>query len=178
MYALLFETIAIKTGLPYGNFDYGRLLGPHLFEAVPATVLVAWSPLVLGILPLLKKAPYITTVCVGTGLMVLADTVLDPAAVHIGFWAWQQPGPYYGVPFINFVGWIISGGIAMAAVEALRRKYDWRSPPAILKYNFMAIILFWVMVNLFSGQFVPVIVGGGLLMYAVKRHRSGTLKDR
>lgn len=33
------------------------------------------------------------------------DWVLDPLAVHIQFWQWYTPGPYYGVPLDNFLGW-------------------------------------------------------------------------
>ena len=178
VYALIFETIAIKTGLPYGAFSYGQLLGPHLFDAVPATVLVAWSPLVLGIIPLLPKMGLLKTVVLATVLMVLADTVLDPAAVRLGFWAWQQPGQYYGVPFINFIGWFVSGGIAMAAVIALKQKNQWPTPPTILIINFAAIIFFWSMVNLFSGQWIPVFIGAALLYYIIRRVQDVTLKDR
>ena len=40
--------------------------------------------------------------------MVVCDLVLDPAAVRLGFWAWYDPGPYFGVPVINFLGCVLS----------------------------------------------------------------------
>ena len=36
---------------------------------------------------------------------VLYDLYLDPIAVHLGIWIWSNPGPWFGVPIGNFVGW-------------------------------------------------------------------------
>ncbi len=49
--------------------------------------------------------------------VVAIDLVLDPAAVAIGFWAFVPPGVYYGVPVSNYVGWVISGTVAVVLVD-------------------------------------------------------------
>ena len=160
IYALLFETIAVKTGLPYGHFGYGGLLGPKLFDAAPATVLIAWTPLVLGILAVLQAVkPLWKQALVATLGLVVTDMVLDPAAVHIGFWSWTMPGLYYGVPIVNFVGWTISGGIAVCAIIYAQRRFNWPPIPAMLGWNLLAILFLWTMVNLFAGQLIPAILG-------------------
>ena len=174
LYALLFETVAIKTGVPYGRFSYGDLLGPHLFQAAPFTVLVAWTPLVLGVLTLNQAKRWWQRVLAYTVYLVLIDVVLDPAAVKLGFWQWVQPGPYYGVPFINFCGWILSGAIAFLLVE-LYLKYLGRRkvgpPPRLLGYNLVGILCFWSLVNLFASQFVPAAIGIVLATLANRRIR-------
>jgi hypothetical protein len=35
------------------------------------------------------------------------DLALDPIAEAQGFWSWDPKGPYYGVPYDNFLGWVI-----------------------------------------------------------------------
>jgi putative membrane protein len=160
IYALLFETIAVKTGVPYGNFGYGGLLGPKLFDAVPATVVIAWTPLVLGILAVLQTIkPLWKQALLATLGLVVIDMVLDPAAVHIGFWSWVTPGLYYGVPLINFVGWAISGSTAVCAIIYVRQRFNWPPIPAMLGWNLLAIIFLWTMVTMFAGQLIPALLG-------------------
>jgi len=160
VYALVFETIAINTGLPYGNFTYGGLLGPKLFESVPITVLLAWTPLVLGVLAVVQTIkPLWRRALVATLALVVVDMVLDPAAVHIGFWAWDVPGFYYGVPLINFAGWVLSGGIAFCAIIYAQRRFRWPSLPAMFGWNLLAIVFLWTMVNLFALQLIPAVLG-------------------
>jgi putative membrane protein len=160
IYALIFETIAVKTGWPYGTFAYSGLLGPKLFDAVPATVLIAWTPLVLGILAVLQtiKPLWLQALLATLGLVVI-DMVLDPAAVHIGFWSWNTPGLYYGVPLINFAGWIVSGGVAVSAIVYARWRLKWPPIPAMLGWNLLAIVFLWTMVNLFAMQPIPAVLG-------------------
>lgn len=169
IYALLIETFAIQTGMPYGVFDYGGLLGPKLFDAVPVTVLLAWTPLVLGVLAVLPSIkPLWKRVIVATLSLVVVDMVLDPAAVHIGFWAWDLPGFYYGVPLVNFGGWVLSGGIAFTAIIYLQQRFKWPPLPAVLGWNLLAIVFLWTMVNLFAVQLIPAVLGlavCGLIYY-------------
>lgn len=53
------------------------------------------------------------------GGVVACDLALDPVAVVLGLWSWDSPGPYYGVPWLNFAGW---GGVALAIYLA---GYGW-----------------------------------------------------
>lgn len=163
IYALIFETVAIKTGVPYGHFYYSGLLGPHVLGAAPLTVLVAWTPLVLGALALQRSLSPRKRVLLAIVLLVLTDVVLDPAAVHIGFWHWIHPGHYYGVPVINFIGWIISGTIAIVATSLYATRVKAPPMPQLLGYNLLGIIGFWSLVNLFAGQYVPALVGSLLI---------------
>ena len=115
LYALVVESVAVATGLPYGRFSYSQVLGPPLLGLAPPTVLLAWTPLILGALAMTRRA------WAAVALLVAVDLVLDPAAVRLGFWSWDEPGIYYGVPLINFFGWVLSGGIAVLALRRLPR---------------------------------------------------------
>ncbi len=154
LYALVFESVAIATGVPYGRFGYTGVLGPRLLGLAPPTVLLAWTPLVLGALAVTRRA------WAAVALLVALDLVLDPAAVHLGFWRWDTPGRYYGVPLVNFLGWVLSGGIAVLALRRLPRPV-----PGLLARNLWLVVVFWTAVNAWSGQLVPALVG--LVLVAV-----------
>ncbi len=176
VYALVFETLSIKYGWPYGKFVYSELLGPHLFSAVPFTVLVAWTPLVLGALAFsdsgtcsLGHSVWRTVKTVS--LLVITDTVLDPAAVKLGFWHWLKQGTYYGVPAVNFFGWVLSGSIAVVAMRIYMHRKRIATPPILLGYNLLGIVGFWGLVNLFAGQLIPAAISILLISYLVYENR-------
>jgi putative membrane protein len=35
------------------------------------------------------------------------DLFLDPQMVGWGFWVWDRPGAYFGIPLVNFLGWFV-----------------------------------------------------------------------
>ena len=43
LYAVVFESVAVATGVPYGRFSYSGVLGPPVFGLAPPTVLLAWT---------------------------------------------------------------------------------------------------------------------------------------
>lgn len=148
LYALVFESVAIATGVPYGRFVYTGVLGPPLLGLAPPTILLAWTPLILGSLAVTRRSWQ------AIALVVVLDLVLDPAAVSLGFWAWEEPGAYYGVPLVNFVGWVVSGGIAVLALRRLPRPV-----PGLFARNLWLVMVFWTAVNAWSGLWLPALVG-------------------
>ncbi|HEY5846180.1 MAG TPA: carotenoid biosynthesis protein [Microlunatus sp.] len=148
LYALVLESLAVATGIPYGRFSYSEVLGPRLFGLAPLTVLLAWTPLILGSLAVTRRAWQAVV------LVVVCDLVLDPAAVRLGFWAWDEPGPYYGVPVINFIDWVLSGGLAVLAMRRLPRPL-----PGLLARNLWLVMVFWTAVNAWSGLWLPAVIG-------------------
>lgn len=159
VYALVFESVAIATGVPYGRFGYSGVLGPRLFGLAPATVLLAWTPLVLGALAVTRRA------WAAVALLVALDLVLDPAAVHLGFWRWDDPGRYYGVPGVNYLGWVLSGGLAVLALQRLPRPL-----PGLFARNLWLVVVFWTAVNAWSGLVVPALVGLALVVVGARAY--------
>jgi len=160
LYALVFESIAVATGVPYGRFGYSGILGPPLFGLAPPTVLLAWTPLLLGSLAATRRAWQALV------LVVVADLVLDPAAVSLGFWSWEEPGWYYGVPLVNFLGWVVSGGIAVLALRRLPRPL-----PGLFARNLWLVLVFWTAVNAWSGQWGAVLVGVAVVVALAPGYR-------
>lgn len=169
--AYVVETVGVATGFPYGDFAYQTALGPTAF-GVPLALPLFWVPvLVNGLLLALRYVrPRVGSASVAAAaavpIVVGLDAVLDPGAVALGFWAWSDPGAYYGVPWVNFAGWFVSAtaGIAVLAasidVDALARRIDADDP---IFDTLVAFLVFWALVNAAYGQLVPLAGAVGLL---------------
>jgi len=105
------EAIGVFTGLPFGRYYYTEKLQPQLLN-VPVLIPFAW----LMMLPSSwAVAQYITGQEKGVKFAILSglaftawDLFLDPQMVEWGLWAWTNPGGYFGIPYVNFLGWFIS----------------------------------------------------------------------
>ena len=122
-YTYAIEIVGVRTDWPYGAFEYTIQLGPMLFGDVPLALPLFFIPLVLNayLLTLLvlgewSENPLIRVVSAIVAVVAI-DLVLDPAAVAIGFWEFIPAGVYYGVPVSNYVGWVISGTVAVVLVD-------------------------------------------------------------
>jgi putative membrane protein len=77
-------------------------------------------------------------------LVVAADLVIDPAAVHAGFWVWDSPGLYYAIPLSNFIGWALTG----AAYSWIFFQLSWEKspfpcPPLTVAASLLLITSLW-----------------------------------
>jgi len=121
-YAYGIEYLGVTTGWPYGAFEYGVSLGPML-GGVPLGLPVFFFPLVLNsyLLCLLLLGdlarPAWVRLPVVVATVVAVDLVLDPGAVALGFWTYDAGGAYYGVPWSNYAGWVLSATVAVAAFD-------------------------------------------------------------
>lgn len=171
------ELVAVHTGWPYGDFAYQRALGPMLLDAVPLALPVFFVPILLngyllGVLVLGRAADRIALrLPVVVALVVVLDLVLDPGAVALGFWAWTEPGPYYGVPLRNFAGWLLAASVAVALVhlsiphDAVLERLE---SCEFLLDDLVNFTVFWGLVNLYAGNWLPVAVALAILATLVR----------
>ncbi len=162
-FACAIETIGIITGFPYGEFTYSNALGAKLFGTTPFPVFFAWSPLVFGSLALaqITTKKITSQFLLALALLITTDLILDPGSVALGFWTWKNPGAYYGVPLINYLGWIISGSIGIAIAQAMQKHHEHKRASAstwiILPLLFS--IYFWTAINILVTNSIPAILG-------------------
>jgi putative membrane protein len=164
------ETVGVVTGFPYGPFYYGDALGPGIFGLVPFILPISYAPLVIGAVGAAwsSDAPgRLLWVLRSALLLTLIDGVLDPGAAALGFWVWPEGGAYYGVPFSNYAGWLLSGALASALLLAAGR-WSGAPPPGLLDSALVALA-FWVGVAVFSGLFLPALLGASLFAYLLHR---------
>lgn len=194
LWSYLIEGIGVRTGWPYGPFQYAMGLEPLLLGIVPLALPLFWLPMILssrllagrllarwmsirpGIKPSERRpAGPLAILLLSTLILVLLDAVLDPPAVGLGFWAYAEGGAYYGVPASNYLGWCFSGlvaqGILLAALP--ERRLAAAAPEAWSTDSLRAFLHFWGLVAVALGQVGPVALALGLLALDRRLSRPG-----
>ena len=166
---LIIEAQAIVTGLPYGEFHYSDDLGFRLFDLVPFTVAFAYLPMLLGSFTIASHVAGTSPVRLIIGsalLLVLIDLAIDPAIVHAGLWVWPGGGEYYGIPAINFFGWLLTGLLYSGILYlGMKERLIHQRPIAIgMASSLLLIISLWTGYLLYAGLLIPFIIGGILLI--------------
>ncbi len=164
-YTYVIEHLGVRTGWPYGTFEYTISLGPML-GGVPLALPVFFIPLVMNayLLCLLllgsRAANGWLRLLVVIPAVVMMDVVLDPGAVALGFWDFGG-GAFYGVPLSNYAGWVLS---ATVAVVALDRAFDRVGLQERLRNcefmldDMVSFVILWGAINLWFGNHVPALV--------------------
>ncbi len=165
-FGMFIETVGIYTCFPYGCFQYGADMGGKLLGTTPWTVAFAWAPLVLGAYGLVwKKGKTMSRIVAqGTLLLVAIDLILDPVAAELGFWIWESPGLYYGIPFVNFLGWVLSGAIGMYITAVLLQL---KKPNTLLISTTALSLALWLGTTLSLQQGIPLLISAILLVYTI-----------
>jgi putative membrane protein len=167
----LVEWVGLSSGLPFGEYHYSSRFGPELAGRLPLAVPLAWWVVVLPVylsaqaaLSLIfapKKnsaAPMQTSpwpvrlLAVTTALgSVAMDFAMEPAAVMRRYWTWDSSGPWYGVPWTNFIGWVVvvfvlALGLQLLAGKKLREGFRPGGPALLLPLLLPVTILlpFWI----------------------------------
>jgi len=161
IYAFSIETFAIITGFPYSPFHYTEMIGMKILGYTPFTVPFAYVPLFLGCIYLaaVRTKNIFKIILICALLVLVADLVLDPAAVSLNFWVYEFSSIFYGVPLQNFMGWILTGIIA-ATIGLILFKNEIKNeiPPAVVSSLFL-IISFWTAVCLYRQLWIPGLIG-------------------
>jgi uncharacterized membrane protein len=64
---------------------------------------------------------WVARVAAGSLVLLAWDLALDPAMSYATrYWIWGADGPYYGMPWLNLLGWYVTGLLLMGALAALR----------------------------------------------------------
>lgn len=125
------EIIGTRTGMPFGCYAYALdRIGPAV-ATVPVVVPLAWTA---GLYPVWRAASAVAR-RVSTGFPVRPvltvagvvgwDFYLDPQMVADGQWEWCSAfGPLPGldgIPWTNYVGWVLVASLMAGAMELLDR---------------------------------------------------------
>lgn len=96
------EWLGVHTGLLFGNYHYGSVLGPKIFD-VPLIIGVNWAMLSMVSAALLGSLQlgFWLEIILAAALMVFLDFLMEPVAVKLGFWYWKGGI----IPTFNYVCW-------------------------------------------------------------------------
>jgi putative membrane protein len=177
------EFLGSKTDFPFGAYDYTASLQPQLF-GVPLIIPLAWFMMLApswGIASAILGGNFSTPLRLTAFILISAlaitawDLYLDPQMVGWGFWQWEQPSGYFGIPWVNYFGWILTASIVTTVI----RPRNIPVQPLLLIYTIV-----WMLQSIglavFWGQPGPALFGflamGSLLGFAVARIRKSSQK--
>lgn len=171
LYAYLIEYIGLKTGFPYGSFEYLIELGP-MISGVPIGLPVFFIPLVLNSYILVNLANVESNFrrfIYSLGLVLVVDAILDPAAVALGIWEYSS-GLYYGVPLSNYLGWILSASIVLIVLDHIFEPSEVGERMENIDYmldDFVSFVFLWGIVNFYYLNVIPALLTFiiGMLLY-------------
>ena len=155
---ILVEIIGTKTGILFGNYSYGTVLGPT-FMNVPYIIGLNWFMIIycagisMNIL-LHKMVDQINTitnnkkpiikllslVIDGATLAVFFDWIMEPIAIKLGYWKWGGDG---AVPFFNYVCWFLVSLFLLFIFHQL--KFDKRNKFAL--HLLMIQVMFFLLLR-------------------------------
>lgn len=152
------EILGVRFGFIFSEYSYTSVLIPQ-FLKVPLVMLSAWMVLVSYSRQLLLRFefPAVVESLLAAAWMTAIDLVIDPlAANQLGYWRWEHPGSYYGIPLHNFIGWFAVSLIIFLVIRVRPL------PDASSLLVGLSIVLFFTSIALSYGLLIPTAVGAGM----------------
>ena len=96
------EIIGVHYGFLFGDYYYGKTLGPKILE-VPWAIGLNWFMVVYCSATLVNHlpVPWIIKAGITAGLAVAYDYLMEPVAMKLDFWQWAGDI----IPMQNYIGW-------------------------------------------------------------------------
>ena len=115
----LIETLGVNTGLVFGNYTYGNLLGWKLF-GTPLFIGLLWFLVSYSSFIIVKElsSSRLMRFALAIVLIVSFDLILEQFAIVYKFWFW----PGNEVPLLNYISWAFTGLIYLAFYEFFLNK--------------------------------------------------------
>ena len=138
---ILVEFLGVNYGLLFGEYSYGKNLGPKLFE-VPILIGMNWVILTVisgSISNYISKGSKILSILLGSTLMLFIDFFIEPVAPMLDFWEFKNSI----VPFSNYTGWLITGSITQILYQYLFKEKELRFSLNL----YLAIFVFFLFLN-------------------------------
>ncbi len=130
------ETIGVNTGLVFGEYQYGQVLGWKLW-GTPLMIGVNWVLLTycsaVSMNRLFKRAGLWHKALIGAGIMTFLDYWIEPVAMHYGFWSWTNND----VPMQNYIAWFVIAYVILVIFYKLVGKTTNKVAEALLILQFV-----------------------------------------
>ncbi len=121
--SFIMEYAGVKTGIIFGEYHYGDVLGPKALGTVPWLIPLSWFMFMyvstitvdaaFGRNYIGPAAPFLFAILDSMAMTAL-DVLIDPLWVTRGTWVWTavQNLPagsvFYGIPTQNYFGWLLT----------------------------------------------------------------------
>lgn len=154
------EWLGINTGYLFGNYQYGKVLGVQ-YDGVPFLIGINWfiimyctgvisqklhnwsnkqlAAMQAEVKPSVQAISFITD---GALLATFFDFVMEPVAVKLGYWQWQESGD---IPLYNYTCWFVISMLLLTVFRLLPFEKD--NPLAV--HLFIIQLLFFLLLRTF-----------------------------
>ena len=150
------ENASIISGFPFGQYHHTQAMGPQLIHV----------PLIVG--PIFAVAGYLAWMLSGlllgdTGFQANSSTrwarVLIAALITTSWdlcvdaiggtvnrdWVWADGGPWFGVPLLNFFGWVLTMWIIFELFSRYLKRCQPTAGVAVASAFWLQPIVFWLL---------------------------------
>jgi putative membrane protein len=143
VFGYLLELVGVKTGFPFGNYEYHETLGLKLFD-VPLVIGINWFILSYCFSNLVSNyfKNIIAAALIGSLLMTSFDFIIEPVAIKLDYWQWENNT----IPIANYLSWFVAGAIIQyfyhQKVHKINNPLTFSVILGQLIY-FLSVLLFW-----------------------------------
>jgi putative membrane protein len=117
----ILEVVGVKTGLIFGEYNYGSTLGIKLFD-VPLIIGFNWVFVILGsisISRLLTGNIFLSSI-ISALIAFIFDLILEPIAIKLNYWSWSEGI----IPLQNYLAWFVIAFISAFCFNYLNVKVN------------------------------------------------------
>jgi putative membrane protein len=137
---MIAEIIGVQTGLLFGDYSYGSILGLKLF-GVPFLIGITWVLVTVSAWQIVSYSTFgkVANVIVASCLVVVFDLVLEQYATAFGLWSWAGGT----IPLKNYITWFA----VAATLFTLYSLFSKQEKPSIYGAAVLPAItvFFWLM---------------------------------
>lgn len=115
----ILEVIGVKTGLIFGEYNYGSTLGIKLFD-VPLIIGFNWVFVILGSISIsrLMTSNLFLSALISAFIAFVFDLILEPIAIKLDYWTWAEGI----IPIQNYLAWFVIALISALGFGYLKVK--------------------------------------------------------
>lgn len=119
LFTIILEIAGVKTGQIFGHYNYGSVLGIKLF-GVPVIIGLNWVLVLAGTILVTEKTtfPVIIKIIIAGILATAFDILLEPVAVKLGYWNWQDNY----IPLQNYLAWFFIASFSSSLFYMMKLK--------------------------------------------------------
>lgn len=138
---LTIEIIGAATGLIFGSYSYGNVLGFKV-SGVPLIIGFNWLLILLSSYAIASSVSgnKIFLMLLTPAFAVIMDLLMEPVAVKLGFWNWENGI----IPFQNYAAWFIISIAVTAFLIYLNLKFN----KFIFISYYFSLLIFFLTLNL------------------------------
>ena len=137
---ILVEAIGVNTSLLFGYYTYGQVLGYKIF-GVPLIIGVNWATMVVvsSTLTYRLNITLFWKVFLAASIMTGLDFLIEPVAIKLGYWTWQDGQ----IPLYNYFCWFAIS----VPMHYFYMKWNLAENNSVPKAVFVLLAIFFLVLN-------------------------------